>query len=249
MDYLEQALKKLNLSDNAVQMYLRSFQLGRTTIGALAKHLGMDRSSAYLASTQLIEKGLLLEDLIDGKRHVWASSPDTIETLLRKQAESFSDTAQNINAHLGELFIQYQTINRPVSLQSFSGRTSLRRITQDILSSDITQVRIITNQNAERNVFSAKEHDDFIVTRVRKGIKALVLAADTKGADLLQRYDDRELRETKVIRDLQPFKNETYIYGDKVAVLGFTDIIFGFIVHDKEFAQLQTLLFDHLFST
>jgi len=74
-----------------------------------------------------------------------------------------------------------------------------------------------------------------------------VLAADTKGADLLQRYDERELRETKIRSDLKPFKNETYIYGDKVAVLGFAEMIFGFIVHDEEFAQLQTLLFDNLF--
>ena len=144
MDYLEQALKKLSLSDNAIRMYLQSFQLGRTTVGALAKHLGMDRSSAYLASTQLIEKDLMKEDLIDGKKHVWASPPETVETLLRKQAEGYSDVAQNISTHLGELSLQYRSINRPTLLQSFSGRSSLRRITQDILSSEISEVRIIT---------------------------------------------------------------------------------------------------------
>ena len=247
MKYIEQALKQLDFSENAIKIYLQSFHFGRATIGALAKYISMDRSSAYLAVQQLIAQGLLKEDVIDGKKHVWASPPNIIEDLLKEQAKQLSDTARDIDKNLGELLINYRASNAKVTLQSFSGNSSLPRITQDILSNTISEVRIITNQNAERKVFSSSAHDDFIQSRVRKGIMAYVLAANTKGADLLQRYDERELRETKININLKPLKNETYIYGDNVAVLGFSDTIFGFIVHDKEFAELQRLLFDHLF--
>ncbi|MDP2630053.1 MAG: hypothetical protein Q8P56_01470 [Candidatus Uhrbacteria bacterium] len=247
MKSIEKALKQLDFSENAIKIYLQSFHTGRSTIGALAKYISMDRSSAYLAVQQLIAEGLLKEDVIDGKKHVWASPPNIIEDLLKNHAKQLSDIAHDIDTNLGELLINYKTNNSKVALQSFSGNSSLPRITQDILSSDISEVRIITNQNAERKVFSASAHDDFIQSRVRKGIKAYVLAADTKGADLLQRYDERELRETRINKSLTPLKNETYIYGDNVAVLGFSDTIFGFIVHDKEFAELQRLLFDQLF--
>ncbi len=249
MESIELALKQLDLSENAIKIYLQSFHTGRSTIGALAKCISMDRSSAYLAVQQLVAEGLLNEDIIDGKKHVWASPPNIIGDLLKDHAQQFSDTARDIDKNLGELLVNYRTNNSKVALQSFSGNGSLPRITQDILQSDISEVRIFTNQNAERKVFSASAHDDFIQSRVRKGIKAYVLAADTKGADLLQRYDERELRKTKVNKSLAPLKNETYIYGDSVAVLGFSDTVFGFIVHDKEFAELQRLLFDHLFQT
>ncbi len=249
MQYIEQALKQLDFSENAVKIYLQSFHTGRSSIGVLAKSISMDRSSAYLAVQQLVAEGLLKEDVIDGRKHIWASPPNVIEDLLKKHAKQLSDTARDIDRTLGELLINYRTNNAKTALQSFSGNSSLTRITQDILSSDISEVRIITNQNAERKVFSANAHDNFIQSRVRKGIKAYVLSADTKGADLLQRYDKRELRETKINKSLTPLKNETYIYGDNVAVLGFSDTIFGFIVHDKEFAELQRLLFDHLFQT
>ncbi|MFH1631577.1 MAG: helix-turn-helix domain-containing protein [bacterium] len=247
MKYLEHALNKLNLSENAKKLYLQSFHSGRSTIGELAKTLEMDRSSTYLAIQQLVSTGLMTEDVIDGKKRVWANPPSVIESMLSKKAEDYSDAAQEIHENLGELLVDYKANHQPVSLQSFSGRDSLRRITQDILSSRVDEIRIFTNQNAERKVFSANEHDDFILSRIKNGIKAYVLAADTKGADLLKKYDERELRETKIRKDLKPLKNETYIYGDKVAVLGFSDTIFGFIVHDKEFAQLQKLLFDNLF--
>lgn len=249
MKHLEQALNKLNLSENAQKLYLQSFRSGRSTIGKLAKVLEMDRSSAYLAIEQLVTVGLMREDVIDGKKRVWASPPSVIEGILNKQAETYSNAAQEIHEHLGELLVDYRANHQPVSLQSFSGRDSLRQITQDILSSGVDEIRIFTNQNAERKVFSASDHDDFILSRVQKEIKAYVLAADTKGSDLLKKYDERELRETKIRKDLKPLKNETYIYGDKVAVLGFSDMTFGFIVHDKEFAQLQKLLFDNLFKS
>lgn len=249
MKYIKQALKQLDFSENAINIYLQSFHTGRSTVGVLAKSISMDRSSAYLAVQQLIAKGLLKEDVIDGRKHVWASPPNVIEDLLKKHAKQLSDIAQDIDKNLGELLVNYKKNNSKIALQSFCGNSSLSRITQDILSSNISEVRIITNQNAERKVFSANAHDNFIQSRIQKGIKAYVLSADTKGANLLQRYDERELRETKINKSLTPLKNETYIYGDNVAVLGFSDAIFGFIVHDKEFAKLQRLLFDHLFQT
>ncbi|MBT3230758.1 hypothetical protein HN358_03180 [Candidatus Uhrbacteria bacterium] len=248
MEHIIHALQQLGLSDNAQKVYLHNFKTGRATIGELAKQLLMDRSSTYLAVEQLADKGLIAEDVIDGKKHVWAYHPEVLEAVLEKHSKQFTKLADNIDKNLGSLLIDYRTNNKDVALQSFSGRSSLPRITQDILSSNTSEVRIITNQNAERKVFSANEHDNFISTRLKKGIKAFVLAADTKGASLLKRYDKRELRETKILKELKPFKNEVYIYDDKVAVLGFTSTTFGFIVHDTEFSELQKLLFDNLFS-
>jgi len=247
MKSLKQGLRGLQLSDNAQRLYLQSFQVGKSTIGRLASELSMDRSSAYLAVQQLNDLGLMKEDTIDGVRRVIASPPNAVERLLKKRGETLASFAEDIRKDEPTLLTDYKAKDQQVILQSFSGRESLRRITDDILSSPIMEVRIFTNQNAERKVFSANEHDDFILSRVRKGIQAYVLASDTKGAHLLQKYDDRELRETKIIKELRPIKNETYIYADKVAVLGFSNTIFGFIVQDKEFAELQKMLFDHYF--
>ncbi|PIX62407.1 hypothetical protein CO057_04705 [Candidatus Uhrbacteria bacterium CG_4_9_14_0_2_um_filter_41_50] len=249
MKSLKLGLESLQLSDNARQLYMLSFEVGRSTIGKLASALSMDRSSAYLAVEQLKDAGLMKEDVTDGVKRVIASPPDIVERLLKKRAEAFIGFAEEIHKDEGELLASYQAKDRRVVLESFSGRKSLRRITQDILLSSDKEVRIFTNQNAERKVFSASEHDNFILERVRKGIKAYVLASDTSGAKLLQKYDRRELRQTKIVKELKPIKNETYIYADKVAVLGFSDTIFGFIVQDKEFAQLQKILFDRFFSS
>ena len=211
MQYIEQALKQLDFSENAVKIYLQSFHTGRSSIGVLVKSISMDRSSAYLAVQQLVAEGLLKEDVIDGRKHIWASPPNVIEDLLKKHAKQLSDTARDIDRTLGELLINYRTNNAETALQSFSGNSSLTRITQDILSSDISEVRIITNQNAERKVFSANAHDNFIQSRVRKGIQGLCFIGRHQGADLLQRYDKRELRETKINKSLTPLKTNLHL--------------------------------------
>jgi sugar-specific transcriptional regulator TrmB len=246
MEHLRRILRQLNLTGNAVDFYIGSFRIGRTSIGKLARALGMDRSSAYLAYEQLESRGLILADTLKGVKEVWAVSPDVVSRIAQKQIDQLKSELSEVDRHLPELLGEYGAIEERPVLQSFYGRDSLYRITEDILASNAKDIRVITNQNAERKVFSAKAHDDFIQTRVKRGIRAKVLAADTPQARLLKRYDTEELRTTKIVADLKPFQHELYIYGDKVAVLGFDKAIFGFIVKASEFADLQRYMFDSI---
>ncbi len=244
MKLLNKALEQLGMSPNAVRLYTESYSRGRTTVGKLAAAINMDRSSAYLAYEQLKGAGLMEEDIASGIKVVWAATPDSVLKGLRSNASQLERSINDLAAQLPELIAGYRTTGDKPVLQSFSGKDTLPRITADILESDLSTIRIITNQNAERKVFSARAHDDFIQKRIQKKIKAFVLAANTREARFLQKYDSRELRETRIVDDLEPFKHETYIYGDKVAVLGFEKNVFGFIVYTREFAALQRYMFD-----
>ena len=244
MKELRKALTEIGLSSNSIELYLESYQRGRATIGQLAKSLKMDRSSAYLAYEQLTKEGLVEEDNLRSVKEIWASPPESVSRIIQSRAKELEDSVKSIAKHLPELSASYGARQEKPVLQSFTGRDSLKRISEDVLNSGVDLLRVITNQNAERKVFSANAHDNFIMTRMKKGMKAHVLAADTKEAKFLQRFDKDELRETHIVTDLLPFKHEVYIYGDKVAVLGFETNIFGFIVQDKQFATLQSYMFD-----
>lgn len=248
MKEIEQSLRRLGATNNATKLFIESYRTGKASVSKLAQKAQMDRSSAYLAFEQLKTLGLIKEDTHGKVKEVRAVPPQTVISLIQRQMGKLNGDVKAIEGQLSALTAVYGTDSEAVVLQSFSGRETLYRITTDVLESKTKEVRIITNQQAERRVFSAGAHDEFIQTRVKSGIKALVLAADTPEAGLLKKYDKRELRETRIRADLKPFKNETYIYGEKVAVLMYEKDVFGFIVHAKEFAELQRYMFDKIWN-
>ena len=249
MQELEQSLLRLGATNNAIKLFFESYRTGKASVSKLAQKARMDRSSAYLAFEQLKALGLVQEDRHGKIKEVRAVPPQTVIGLVQRQIGKLSSDVKAIEGNLPELSATYGVHSETVVLQSFAGRETLYRITTDVLESKIKEVRIITNQQAERRVFSAAAHDEFIQTRVKRGIIALVLAADVPEASLLKKYDKRELRETRIRTDLKPFKNETYIYGEKVAVLSYEKDIFGFIVHAKEFADLQRYMFNKIWKS
>ena len=59
--------------------------------------------------------------------------------------------------------------------------------------------------------------------------------------------DEKELRETRFIPELQKIPITEYIYGEKVAILKTNpQDPLGIIILDKDFAQSQKLLFELL---
>ncbi|MFC1640548.1 TrmB family transcriptional regulator [Patescibacteria group bacterium] len=248
MNELKKSLQQLDIPPNAIKFYLESFQHGKATIGQIAKSTKMDRSSAYLAYEQLHEKNLVEEDLKSSKKYVWAASPKVVMREIRKNVRHFRKIYDDLEENLPELMAEYNDKETKPVLQFFSGKVAVRRISQDVLDSNVNLLRLFTNQNIEKDVFNKAEHEEFVRTRKQKGIKAIVLAANTPGAKKLKQSDDKNFRETRIISDLNPFKNETYIYGEKVAMLSFDKDIVGFVVQSKDFANSQAWMFDQIWA-
>lgn len=241
------ALRMMGATENAVRVYMMSYVTGRATIGKLAGLCKMDRSSAYLACDQLKELGVVTSDGSAARKEVWAKPPKAVLARLRTEMRRLRRQHEAIEESLPKLIASYvEHPSKPV-LQFFSGKEGLHQIADDVLENAQGEILLFTNQRTEKNVFVDADHKSFIAERLRRGIPIRVLATDNPAARDLKKRDKQSNRETRIVEG-EPFTSETYIYGDKVAMLSFHEEIVGFIVQSKEFARAQRWMFEEIWN-
>lgn len=242
---LAEALKMLGATENAVALYLASFTSGRTTVGKLAGICRMDRSSAYIAVEQLRELGVLESDESSPRKTILAKPPKAVLARLRTEMRRLRKQHDTVEESMPGLLASYvETESKPV-LQFFSGIDGLHQIIDDALEHAEGEILLFTNQATEENVFSEADHKEFIAERLRRGLSIRVLAVDVPESYELQKRDQQCRRETRIV-DGEPFTSETYIYGDRVAMLSFDKEIIGFVVRSAEFARAQRWMFEQI---
>lgn len=242
MHQLNEILQDLGLSDLESKFYLTSLQSGRASIGELAKKTNIDRSTAYFIADELKNKGYLEEDYKKYKKQVFVKEPNYLLSLLKKQKEKFNQHEKELANLLPQLAASYSKGDFKPVLRFYKGRNGLLEIRDDILNSGCQEILLYTNQEAAKRFFSEKDTRDFIKKRIKEKIPIKVLAT-IHGSSHLTEKDGRELRVTKVLPKNAQFTAETYIYGNKVAMLDFSQEIIGFIVKSNEFAQAQQSIF------
>ncbi|HBR80571.1 MAG: Transcriptional regulator, TrmB [Candidatus Uhrbacteria bacterium GW2011_GWE2_45_35] len=245
---IKNALELLRVSPNAISFFLTSYRIGRASVGQVAKASKMDRSSAYLAFESLKDLGLMEEDLGSGPKLVWPREPKAMTARLRTEIRRLRQQVENLEEEMPNLLAEYGSRHDSPVLQFFSGQDGLRNIVEDVLEKTSDELLLYSNFNEEKKVFTARDHEDFIRRRVEKNIKLRLLAADTTEAREIQTTDRASLRQTKIIVGKIPFLNETYIYGDNIAMLSFNEKtgVVGFIVRSKDFADHQRWLFEEI---
>lgn len=242
---LSDALKMLGATDNAIILYLASFNTGRTTVGKLAMLCGMDRSSAYLANKQLCELGVFDSDDTGTIKSISARPPKAILARLRTELRRLRSQAEAIEESMPQLQASYVGRDAKPILQFFSGRTGLHQIADDVLDQAEGEILLYTNQHVEKSVFTELDHKAFIAERLRRGLSIRVLAVDVPDSHSLRKLDKSCKRETRIVND-EPFTSETYIYGNNVAMLSFDQEVLGFIVRSAEFARAQRWMFEEI---
>jgi sugar-specific transcriptional regulator TrmB len=245
---IQSALECLHISSNAVMFFLTCYKLGRSSIGQVAKAAKMDRSSAYVAYDTLQQFGLMEETLKGKRKVVWTREPKAVIARLRTEIRMMRRHVDSIEESMPQLLAQYGSRNDRPILQTFTGIDGLHQVMEDILAGSNFELFLMSNFKEEERVFSQKDHEDFIKRRIAKGIDLRLIATDSHEARKIQKDDTQNKRETRIIVGQEPFKNEIYIYGDKIAMLSFNEKtgIIGFIVQSKEFADAQRWMFEQM---
>lgn len=80
-------LKSLGLKENEVRLYQAVVKAGDVTPSALAKLVGIKRTTAYSLVRGLSEKGLLVEDATRRPRKIRGASADEVRSLISDEVE------------------------------------------------------------------------------------------------------------------------------------------------------------------
>ncbi len=247
---ISEALKVLNASPNAIRFFSTSYRAGSSSIGQIAKLSSMDRSSAYIAFDALKGLGLVDEELTGGRKVVVARPPKAVIARLRTEIRKMRRHVDAIEEGMPGLMAEYANKEDKPILQMFSGADGLGKIKDDVLTHAEDEILLMSNLHEEAKAFTNHEHQDFIRRRVESGVSLRLLATDSSEAHAIKLDDKINLRETRIVIGDEPFKNETYIYGDSIAMVSYKENvgIVGFIVRSKEFAEAQRWMFEEIWN-
>jgi sugar-specific transcriptional regulator TrmB len=240
---IARSLIQLDCNEKHVRFYRANLQLGAATLPEIIKLARLHRSTGYLIGAEMVAKGLAIEDHKGYKKHFVVVEPDVILRKLEAKQRQVGRGALALKEALPEIRAAYHASSALPSVRTFEGKAGLIAVWRDILE-EKQEIMLWSNQSTEQHIFDSQAHEQFIAERVAKEIPIRVLAVNDARGKALITHDHENLRRTKLLPPGMIFTSETYIYGNKVAVLDFSKRIFGVITQNDQIAQSQRVQFE-----
>lgn len=244
---LVNCLLQLGCNEKHIKFYIANLELGAATLIEITKKARLQRSTAYIVAAEMVTKGLVNENHKTYKKLFTAAEPDLLLQKIEARQRQISRNTMALKEALPELRAAHRTTTTRPRVRTFEGREGLVAVWKDILSEQ-QEILLWTNQETEGQVFGRGTHEQFITERVAKGILIRVLAVKNKEAEALLMHDNTSLRQTKLLSGDTYFSSETYIYGNKVAILDIGKNIFGVITENEQIASSQRAIFELVWS-
>lgn len=241
MDLLHQ-LRVYGLGEKEAQVYISLLKLGPSTVNSIAEDCDLIRTTTYDILKSLREKAIVASIVKNNIYYFEAADPEKLIKLLEEKKH-----------HIQSIIPQLRSLRKEVSelprSEIFEGKEGLKTAYHEILRKKQPLYCISNNELMVGLLDYGATR--FIEERVKAKIPIKILSEPSETTrDLLMKKDKKEFRQTRVLPQLKDIKLNQYITEDSVAILGSrSDEPIGIIVHHKDFAQEQRLLFEILWST
>lgn len=100
---LNETLKQLGLGEKEIRVYTTLLQYGKITPAALAKIVGLNRSTVYSVAKELVEKGIIAEDLGGTNLYLVAKPASELITLIKKDELELENKKRLVQTAVSEL--------------------------------------------------------------------------------------------------------------------------------------------------
>ncbi len=242
-DTLQKTLSLLGCNNLETRIFITSFKLGPNKIPEIARNSHIKRSTAYLLINNLIDRGLLMEDHKGYANNVYTIDPDQLLKKLSNRQRIFRRQEIELEENIPTMRTLYQASEIHPKVRMYQGNLGLLAVWKDILSTK-DEILLWTNQQTENKFFGDENHNKFISERLNKKIKIKVLTTNNEEGAKLQKLDNENLRQTKILPKDTEFSAETYIYENKVATLDYNKDIIGIITESKPIAEFHKSIFN-----
>lgn len=212
------SLKKLGVSVQESALYVLSLTLGPTSVAVLAKHLGVSRPQAYKLISGLEKFGLA--DFSSRKkfaRTFIVESPSRLQEALRRHEQETTQVDQRLTMSMPDLLAAYQQGSSHASVRILEGKEQYLKIFFQCVEEAAGKEIVVMGSAADFIAFiSWAEEKRWIKERIRLNVKLRALLFPSGDTSLLSGSDKDELRETRLLTDIEPFSSLVMIYANKV---------------------------------
>jgi len=231
MAEIEKTLEKIGMSPNEIKVYLTLNDHGSCKAGRISKLAHLDRSSAYNAIKLLQEKGFVSYVLIGKIKWFQAAGPKRILEYLKEQEE-------DINSILPQLQERHKRQKIEGQVRLFKGIKGVKSVFLDIIRTGKDNFAFGSEgQFSEKMPEFAYQFDRM---KKEKGIKTQLIIREGR------KELDNKTTKYRFLPGVSESPAVTNIYGDKIAILIWTDEPEGIIIENAAAAKAYKSYFDLL---
>lgn len=231
MERVERVLEKLGFSGNEIRVYLVLNDNGSMKAGRVAKLAKMDRSSGYNAIKSLQEKGLVSYVLIGKVKWFQATGPKRLLDYVREQEDDVKSVIDELHERHGRKKVEGQ-------VRLFKGVKGVKAVFLDMIRNGTDNyVFGSEGQFSERMPEFALQ---FVRMKKEKGMKTFMIARKDK------RDIDISKSHLRYLPDIEKSDAVTNIYGDKIAIIIWTEEPEAVVIENKAAAEAYKSYFDFM---
>ena len=227
-------LESLGLSKNEAKTYLALLKLGSIPAGPLIKDLGMHRAAVYNLLDLLIDKGLVHYVIQANRKYFEAQEPDRLHELIDSKQQKLKQQAQELQSFLPELNAQRKLSKETQEGTVYKGKKGLKSIFEDVLKYPNKEFLVFGASGKFKELF----HAYFIHWHNRRAKAKIPLKIIFQESVRKQkREQDLRLAKIRYLKETNIIPSTTLIYGDKIAILIWSDIPMAFLMRSNNVAE------------
>ncbi len=226
---MEETLRKFGLSQSEVKVYLALIELGASLAGEITKKANINRSNCYDALQRLIEKGLISYVIKANRKYFQAETPEKFLELIREQKQHLKDKEKEIKKILPQLTEKSKLSIEKPQATIYKGKKGIKSIFEDILR--YKEFWVFGSSGKFKEVLGPFFYL-FKKRTKQKRIKCKLLVSEkTRDTDITINAEARFLSKNYITL------SSTLVYGDKVAIISWTENPVGFVLVNKQVAE------------
>jgi len=223
---MEKALLSLGLTETESKVYIALLKKGTSLAGKITKEIGIHRRTVYDAIERLVEKGLVSYITEDNKKYFEAVNPERLFDILREKEGLLLNVINEMNSF-------YKSTKDKRETLFFRGKQALKSVFDDQIKNG--KEILMLSKGIDVNEIIKFYFPRFDAARVEKKIHIKILFDE--GAKKLSYIKKIPLAKIKYLKDGNSSLMSTYIYGDNVSLVVWTNEPIAILIRQKEFAD------------
>jgi len=238
---MEEKLAQIGITGKLFKLYIAAVQLGEAPVQEVAAHAGLARTTAYDVLDRLEQEALIRIEERNGRRYVIAEDPVGMLQRLELRRQVISDVMPQIRS-------LYNGAKGKPQIRFYEGEEGVQTVLWDTLTCQSKSLRGILSMNELIEAPGLAEMDVYIEERLKRGIALKVLRSPNKDVEKIWPSGQEQLRELRYAPEGVTLGVTQYVYDNKVSIISSKRENYGLIIESEDFANLQSVLFETLWS-
>lgn len=240
--------RELDLSLLSEKVFNELLDKGASTAKQLADRVNIPRPSVYDHLKILIQIGLVMEKIVDGKKVFLVDDLKNIKELLDSKIKLLQEEKRKFEISLPSLLNKAMFIEPQIKF--YSGREGVKQVLNHIMTNRNIETELFWPMSEMLKVLGPEYLEELNTKRIQRNIYLRAIWPLDKKVDI-RKYpylagDENHLRDLRFAPKGMTWNMGYWMYENRVAFLSSEKEGFGFVIHSKEFADLMRLQFEQM---